>query len=169
MNDLTIRPRTNADLPAAAKALVNVHETDGYPVEGVSDPEGWLQSDALLTAFVAELDGRIVGHVAITRPQNGDAAAELYHAAPGESIAMLGRLFVVSDARGVGAARQLMGAAAKFARDRRMRLLLDVMEKDKAAIRLYERLGWTRLGATEHDAGDGRSVPALAMLSPAPV
>jgi hypothetical protein len=40
----TVRPRADADLPATAAALVEVHRSDGHPVEGVDDPRGWLVS-----------------------------------------------------------------------------------------------------------------------------
>jgi hypothetical protein len=40
----TVRPRADADLPATAAALVEVHHSDGHPVEGVDDPRGWLVS-----------------------------------------------------------------------------------------------------------------------------
>lgn len=44
--------------------------------------------------------------------------------------------------------------------------VLDVMTKDAAAIRLYERLGWRRLGSTQHDDGKGRLVPAACSVGP---
>jgi len=39
---IVVRERTLADIPAAAAALVEVHRTDGYPVEGVADPIRWV-------------------------------------------------------------------------------------------------------------------------------
>jgi ribosomal protein S18 acetylase RimI-like enzyme len=44
--------------------------------------------------------------------------------------------------------------------------VLDVMAKDAAAIKLYERLGWTRIGTTDHAAGNGNLVPASCYVSP---
>jgi hypothetical protein len=64
-----IRPRASDDLPAAAAALVHVHHSDGYPVEGVDDPAAWLTSPHQIAAWVAELDEHIVGHAAIGEPQ----------------------------------------------------------------------------------------------------
>lgn len=37
---VSARPRTDADLPELARILVEVHDRDGYPVEGVADPVG---------------------------------------------------------------------------------------------------------------------------------
>ena len=77
---LTIRERTAADLPAAAAALVEVHRTDGYPVEGVDDPVAWLDSAAVRRAWIAEVSERVVGHVSISEPRSDDAAALLWRA-----------------------------------------------------------------------------------------
>lgn len=37
-----VREREADDLEKTAAGLVEVHETDGYPVEGVADPVQWL-------------------------------------------------------------------------------------------------------------------------------
>lgn len=44
--------------------------------------------------------------------------------------------------------------------------MLDVMFKDAAAIRLYERTGRQRLGSTQHDDGHGHSIEAYCYVSP---
>ena len=81
---VSVRRRQPADLPEAAAALVEVHRSDGYPVEGVDDPTAWLLSPHQIAAWVAELDGRIVGHVALTEPQPDDAAATVWTAHAGQ-------------------------------------------------------------------------------------
>ena len=48
-----------------------------------------------------------------------------------------------------------------------LRLVLDVMEKDAAALRLYERLGWRLIETTSHDSGRGEDVSAYCYVSPA--
>lgn len=149
--------------------LVAVHETDGYPVEGVADPVGWISGPGQLRAWVAELDGQIVGHVALNEPQAGDAAAAAWATTTGgddDPIAVLGRLFVLSTARGHAIGRRLIEAASDYAASNQLRLVLDVMAKDAAAIALYERLGWTRIGTTEHDDGQGRLIEAGCFVSP---
>ena len=166
---VTIRRRTTADLNAAAVALVEVHRTDGYPVEGVDDPTAWLLSPHQIAAWVAELHGNIVGHVALTEPQPDDAAATIWMAHPenrGEHTAVLGRLFVLSRARGHALGEQLARAATDYAHQHGLRLVLDVMTKDSAAVRLYERLGWQRIGTTQHDDGHGNSIDAYCYVSP---
>ncbi|WP_197320592.1 GNAT family N-acetyltransferase [Saccharomonospora sp. NB11] len=165
-----VRPRRDDDLPACAAALVAVHEADGYPVEGVADPEAWLRPAGLVKAWVAELAGEVIGHVCITEPTDADAAAVMFRETTEgvvAGIAVLGRLFVHPEARGHRAGELLTRAVMEHAASEGLRLVLDVMEKDQAAIRLYERLGWRRIGVTEHDSGHGL-VPAYCYVSPAP-
>ncbi|MET7408673.1 GNAT family N-acetyltransferase [Streptomyces parvulus] len=168
MESVTVRPFSDDDLTGAAEALVEVHETDGYPVEGVDDPEAWIKSEDVLAAWIAESDGRIVGHVAVMKPQ-GEAAADLWVKQSGDDmghVGVLARLFVVQSARKQAAGRQLMEAAASHARDHGLRLVLDVMVKDASAIRLYERLGWRKIGETIHHFGNGETIPAVCYVSP---
>lgn len=168
MDSVTVRPFTDDDLSGAAAALVEVHDTDGYPVEGVDDPEAWIKSEDTLAAWVAESGGRIVGHVAVMKPQ-GEAAAELWVKQSGanlDHVGVLARLFVVQSARKQAAGRRLMEAAVSHAHAQGLRLVLDVMVKDASAIRLYERLGWRKIGETIHHFGSGETIPAVCYVSP---
>ncbi|MGW9407278.1 GNAT family N-acetyltransferase [Streptomyces diastaticus] len=152
---LLIRPRGSGDLAQAAAALVAVHEADGYPVEGVSQPEAWLSPSGLMAAWVAEQSGLIVGHVAISRPTGGRTGT-------------LERLFVLPAARGRGAAERLIRVAEGFAQAHRLGLVLEVLAKDTAAIRLYRRLGWTETGRHTHHLDSGDSYPSLTFSAPSP-
>ncbi|MEV4502717.1 GNAT family N-acetyltransferase [Streptomyces klenkii] len=169
MNSVIVRPFRTDDLTGAAEALVEVHETDGYPVEGVKDPQAWLGTENVLAAWVAESDGEIVGHVAIMRPQ-GEDAVSLWteQSGAGEAdVAVLARLFVVRAARKHSTGKRLMEEAMDYARENGIRLILDVMTKDAAAMRLYERLGWRRIGEATHHFGDGQSTRAVCYVAPA--
>lgn len=166
-NNVTIRPYEDTDLPGAAAALTDVHATDGYPVEGVAHPEAWLRSDDVLASWVAEADGRIVGHVAVMRPRNEDAVT-LWAGRSGDDeqhIAVLARLFVVRDARKQALGERLVRTAMHYALQRNRRLVLDVMAKDTAAIRLYERLGWLRTGEATHLYGDRQQIRAICYVA----
>ncbi|MCX4761485.1 GNAT family N-acetyltransferase [Streptomyces sp. NBC_01275] len=163
-----IRPFDDGDLPGAAAALTDVHITDGYPVEGVARPENWLRSDDVLAAWVAEAERRIVGHVAVMRP-SGEGAAPLgaeQNAEGEQRIGVLARLFVVRDARRRAVGERLVRTAMGYGLSHDRRLVLDVMVKDQAAIRLYERLGWLRTGRTTHHYGAGRSIEAICFAAP---
>uniref|UniRef100_A0AAU2A6F7 GNAT family N-acetyltransferase n=1 Tax=Streptomyces sp. NBC_00093 TaxID=2975649 RepID=A0AAU2A6F7_9ACTN len=165
---IAIRPYENTDLPGAAAALTDVHATDGYPVEGVAHPEAWLYSDDVLASWIAEADGRIVGHVAVMRPR-GEDAVTLWASQSGDDeqhIAVLARLFVVRDARKLALGERLVRTATHYALRHNRRLVLDVMTKDTAAIRLYERLGWLRTGEATHRYGDGQQIQAICYAAP---
>lgn len=169
MSNTEIRERRDSDIPALAEVLIAVHEKDGYPVEGVADPIGWLENDRLIAAYTAILDGHPVGHVSLTSPGSADDAARLLtekHNIPTSHIAVLGRLFVMPQARGYSLGRRLTETATRNARDASLTPVLDVMEKDKAAIALYESLGWHRLGSIQHNFGDGLSECAFAYAAP---
>ena len=53
-----------------------------------------------------------------------------------------------------------------YGREHDLRLVLDVMAKDAAAMRLYERLGWRKIGETTHHFGNGESIPAVCYVAP---
>lgn len=42
----------------------------------------------------------------------------------------------------------------------------DVMAKDRRAIRLYDKLGWERIGSTEHADGHGNNIHAYCYVAP---
>ncbi|MFV2197524.1 GNAT family N-acetyltransferase [Nocardiopsis sp. LOL_012] len=157
-----IRPRTDADLPALASALVEVHARGGYPVEGVADPCAWLDFPGLRHSWVAEVGGCAVGQIGLGGP-DGEDAVRMWAAYTGGDptrVAVLARLYVLPEARGAGLGERLTRTAMDHARDHGLSLVLDVMAKDRAAIRLYERLDWTRLGEAAHHVEGAAPVPA---------
>ncbi len=168
MESTVIRPFEPTDLPGAAAALAEVHATDGYPVEGVAHPEAWLRSDHVLASWVAAVGGDIVGHVAVMRP-NGEAAVSLCAERCGveeRHIGVLARLFVVRQARKQALGERLVRTAMAYGVRHGRRLVLDVLVKDTAAIRLYDRLGWLRTGRAEHRFGAGRHMEAICYVAP---
>ena len=169
MPDPIIRPRQDDDLEPAGAALVDVHSTDGYPVEGVADPVAWLKPNGLISSWVAELDGRIVGHVAISEPQPGDDAVRLWLEQSDDTIdkvAVIGRLFVTKAAHRKAIGEKLARAVVTDPAVRGKRLVLDVMDKDQDAIRLYERLGLQKIGTATHQFGDGQTIRAYCYVAP---
>lgn len=72
MSDVEIRPPI--DLDALADVLFPVHVMHGYPVKGVADPRVWLELSDSLAQCTVLLYGEPVGHVAVTRPVQGEAA-----------------------------------------------------------------------------------------------
>lgn len=164
-----IRPCTEDDLAALARILLEVHATDGYPVEGVADPMAWLHGDGVLASWVATVDQTVVGHVSLSEPAKGDIGPDLARQAQiSGPLAVLGRLFISPDARGLRLGAALTRAATDYAQRDGRRAVLDVMDKDTAARRTYEALGWRPLGHASHVYGDGASEPATAYLGPLP-
>ncbi len=145
--ELRIRPRSVRDLSRCVRILESLHRTDGYPVSWPEDPAKWLSPSGTLAAWVAEVDDRIAGHVAL-RGATADAGAGAWSAATGlppNRLASITRLFVAGRERGAGIGGALLEAASVEAATRGLRPVLDVTDKDRDAIRLYERRGWRRV------------------------
>ncbi|TGZ03410.1 GNAT family N-acetyltransferase [Streptomyces rhizosphaericola] len=122
----------------------------------------------VVKAWVARRDG-VVGHIAIMKAE-GEKVVALWQQQSGEDearIGVLARLFVVRSARKHAVGESLMRAAMDYAEENGLRLVLDVMEKDEAAIRLYERLGWQFIGGATHQFGDCQQIPAKCYVWPA--
>lgn len=168
-NSLTIRTRQPADFPALGQVLVRVYDADGYPVEGVADPEKWLVRQREIAAWTVLLDKEPIGHISLTRGSPEDDAARLWaetNQSDCSDVAVPVRLFVDPPHRGLGAGRELMLAAYQHATKIHNRLVFDVMLKDKQAIRLYEGLGCVRLGTITHHHSGGRQEPAAVYVAP---
>lgn len=152
---MSIRRRSDADLPACASVLAAVHEIDGYPAVWPADPQHWLNSDSQVAAWVADSGSGIEGHVML------DAA---------ESTLVVSRLFVAPAARGTGVSSALLEAAVAYAAERSQALELHVERGSRAAIAFYEKSGWVRIGSREggwvlpggRRAVEHRYVPAAA-------
>lgn len=169
MAAVEVRDRLPGDVDAAAAALIEVHRSDGYPVEGVDDPHAWLNPPGLLHAWVATVDETVVGHALATTAQSDVAAVAAWVEQGGDParIVVGGRLFVAPSGRGHQLGTKLARAITDWAAHHSLDLVGDVMTKDTAAIAIYERLGWQRIGRTMHDTGHGTEVPAYLYVSPA--
>jgi GNAT superfamily N-acetyltransferase len=124
--DVSIRPRTPADLDACVAALREVHLADRYPMNWPADPAGWLSPPGVAAAWVASLDDvPLAGHaLLVERPSGG---------------LELARLFVPPAARRRSVASALLTAAAALGRP----LVLEVTDEDRSsAVALYEAAGW---------------------------
>ncbi|MFY4720949.1 GNAT family N-acetyltransferase [Streptomyces sp. LaBMicrA B280] len=147
-----VRRREDADLDACVELLAEVHERDGYPENWPERPGDWLARPALFAAWVAELDGRIVGHVGLSEGGAEDRAPGLWSrraGTPVEAAVVISRLFVSPAVRGKGVGALLMERAAGEARRRRRHPVLDVLTSDTSAVALYTRLGWTLLDTVD--------------------
>ncbi|MCR1781035.1 GNAT family N-acetyltransferase [Nocardioides carbamazepini] len=154
MERVRLRRRRADDLPALAEGLLAQQRTTRYPFR---DPlpvpvEQFLHADDALSAWIAELDGRPVGHVCRTGPPAGfpDAAAlnDACAAANGCAVDALGwvsTLFVGADVRGRGLGRLLLDAVVDDIRAAGLRPCLEVLPVHPAALALYRRSGWSEV------------------------
>ncbi|MFD5270246.1 GNAT family N-acetyltransferase [Streptomyces sp. NPDC058335] len=163
---LSVRLRVPADLDACVGALALVHAHSGYPVNWPAEPADWLTPPTLLTAWVAERDGRIVGHAALCRGEEGDPAPELWATRGGGTPSVcVNRLFLAPEARGLGGGAALMERAVGEARSRGLHPVLDVVAADPAAA-FYARLGWQDLGLVNQRWGPDQVVPLRCFAAP---
>ncbi|WP_197287576.1 GNAT family N-acetyltransferase [Streptomyces apocyni] len=164
-----VRGRRDGDLEDCVRALAEVHRRDGYPVNWPAEPAAWLSPPSLLAAWVAELDGRVVGHIGLCGSGPGDAAPALWgsrQGGEGGATAVVSRLFVAPVARGQGIGALLVRGAVQDARGRALQPVLDVVASDAAALALYERLGWEALGTVEQRWGPGQTVAVRCFAAP---
>ncbi|MFJ5104296.1 GNAT family N-acetyltransferase [Streptomyces sp. NPDC088554] len=168
-----IRQRDGEDLDECVRVLAEVHQDDGYPVNWPDSPADWLVGDGQLAAWVAELDGRIVGHLALSPAGEDDLAPALWSGgADGDTdrdagdTAVVSRLFVSPSARGHGIGALLMSRADKEARQRGLHPVLDVVASDTAAAALYECLGWDLLATVDQTWSPDQTVTVHCYAAP---
>lgn len=151
-----VRSRRDSDTNAIVKVLDAVYQKDAYP-QGTNDYRKFV-TQGLQQAWVAELEGEIVGHVAIAAPDPSDLAIQLWHEQrqDDDGIVLVKRLFVAPKARGRGAASSLLEAASAWSEDSGVKLILWTLVKDVAAIELYRRLGWAQFGTGTFHFGEHR-------------
>jgi GNAT superfamily N-acetyltransferase len=164
-----IRTRTVADEPRCLALLREVRASDGYPVH-LADATRFLQPPSELRAWVATVQDRIVGHVALHHDPRSTALAATCAAtglAP-DDVVTVSRLFVAASVRRTGVARKLLARATREAHAMRRQPILDVVASSRGAIALYEREGWTRVGELTWHFPELPSVDAWLYLGPAP-
>jgi GNAT superfamily N-acetyltransferase len=101
-----------------------------------------------LAALVAEDDGELIGHVAVHDRSAGSVMALASDAIGVEAsgLAVVGRLFVDPERRGLGVGMTLLEASVEATIAAGRHPILDVWTELEDAIALYERAGWLRLG-----------------------
>lgn len=167
---IPIRPRRAPDLPVCVAALAQVHVADGYPTNWPERPADWLGGGSLVGAWVAELDGCVVGHVALCRSAADDVAPTMWSGREGvavEETAVVSRLFVAPGARGHGIGAGLLARVVAEAGELGVHPVLDVVESDTSATALYERTGWQFLGTGRQRWSPRQTVTVRCYAAPA--
>ncbi|KAI0132952.1 acyl-CoA N-acyltransferase [Xylariales sp. AK1849] len=152
MANTEIRPRLPSDIPPLIEALKDVYRTDGYPVEGTSTAAVFLSPPGLVEAWVALHAGVVVGQVAVIAGVHGDqAAVRAWVDIEGgggdvEHTVVAARFFIRRSARGMGLGRGLVERTCDWAKQNGMRIVMNVLDKDQDAMRLYEKARFSKVG-----------------------
>jgi GNAT superfamily N-acetyltransferase len=146
---MVIRPRTDADFDRCEQLARQVQRADGYPPYLPEDDlRAFVISSDALGAWVADVEDKVVGHVAL-HPRSSEVvmayASQALGKAP-EELGVVARLLVSPRCRSQGIGRDLLTTAAAGATERGLWPILDVVTQFEAAVRLYESSGWHRLG-----------------------
>lgn len=68
LRGVRIRTKDSGDTAACVRLVTDIHRTDGYPQPLPADPAVFVTPSYETVAWVAESDGRIIGHVALHHP-----------------------------------------------------------------------------------------------------
>jgi GNAT superfamily N-acetyltransferase len=147
MSTLVIRQRRDDDIPTLARVLVEQQPTSHYPVQWPLDipVEDFLVRPGEERAWVAELDGRVVGHVAVYT-LDGDLRAHFVAATGTEELAELAVLFVGIDVIGTGVGGRLHDTAVDWIVASGRQPVLDVVPVHDRAVDVYRHRGWQEIG-----------------------
>jgi GNAT superfamily N-acetyltransferase len=167
---VSVRVRTDADLPALATLLADQQPHTGYPQNWpLPYPlERFIARRHELRAWVAESAGRVVGHISVADVPPG-VEADGWVANTGrlrEELAAVSVLFVDHRQSGRGVGSALLGTAVGFIRDAGRVPVLDVVQETENAVRLYRRHGWQVVGETRPEWLPDDLRPVLLMVLP---
>jgi GNAT superfamily N-acetyltransferase len=163
-----VRNRADNDLDDCERIAHEVHESDSYPLYLMDDMRRFVEVPDAYGAWVAEIAGEVVGQVTL-KPRASDVVMELARTTtglPDEQLAVVSRFFVSPAARRHGVGRALLSAATKEAAGRGLVPILDVSTNYRAAIALYEALGWSRAGTVALHLRDGRLLDEFVYVGP---
>jgi len=161
-----IRIRTSRDVPACVAIAIKVHDTDGYPHFLPGDFESFLVRPDAMNAWVAEDDGKVVGQVSLHRSTMREAmeCASAFAGVGPESLAVVARLMVAPESRGLRIGQSLLTTCTEHARELGLTPMLDVVTSSHHAIELYERCGWTRAGEVRSTLSNGATLDEFVYL-----
>ena len=170
LDQVVVRERTDADLPVLVDVLSAQQPHSGYPQRWpLPYPvEQFLARASEERAWVAEVDGVVAGHVAVTRVEPGDEA-QIWSggaARPPEELRTVAVLFVDHRLAGRGVGSALLEKAVEAIRAQGHTPVLDVVQETAAAVRLYRRRGWQVVGEGRPWWLPSDHLPVLFMVLP---
>ena len=147
---VVIRERRAEDLPVLAEVLAEQQASSHYPVRWpLPIPiEDFLVRPGEERAWVAEVDGAVVGHVAVYGV-DGPLRDAFVTGAGSEDLAELAVLFVGSSSLGTGVGGRLIDTAVEWIHVSGRQPVLDVVPVHDRALAVYLRRGWTVIGQVQ--------------------
>lgn len=163
-----IREKAGRDADACLALILQVHGADGYPRYLPDDVPGFLTPPYESASWVAEDDGRVVGHVALHDASVDPTllAAQRATGLPAERLAVLSRLLVAPTVRRTGVGRDLLRTATRHAWSLGRRTVLDVVQDSAAPIALYESEGWARTESLRLVLSDAKALDLWIYVGP---
>jgi GNAT superfamily N-acetyltransferase len=147
---VTTRERQPADVPLLVTLLGEQQPATSYPQRWPLPfpAEEFIVRPGELAAWVAVLDGEVVGHVSVTELTDGRMAADWVEATglASDGLAEVSVLFVAGDRHGSGIGGLLLDTAMAEIRRRGLTPMLDVVGEDTSAGLFYRRRGWRTVG-----------------------
>lgn len=151
MSDFTIRPIESKDDAAMASIIRAVMPEFGAVGDGfaINDPEvDWMSrayAEPRCAYFVVERDGVVVGGGGVAPLAGGDP-----------EVCELRKMYFLPAMRGIGAGAAMMAKCLEAARSLGFkRCYLETLRGMDAAMKLYERSGFQRIGAPMGATGHG--------------
>ncbi|KAH7075928.1 acyl-CoA N-acyltransferase [Paraphoma chrysanthemicola] len=163
-----VRPRESSDVSTLMQILNNVYNLTRYPVDGPPSFPARFSSPKALYSFVAIYNDGIAGHAELQPAAvlNPIVKQSLVSHGPIESFATLVTLFVDPKIQSKGIGARLVEEALAWGRREGKRLALIVLDKDFAAIRMYEKMGWQRDIEYFYETGQGVRYKAFSYIAP---
>jgi GNAT superfamily N-acetyltransferase len=167
-----VRPRERCDLPTLVRSLGEQQPTSSYPMRWpLPFPvEQFIERDGQERAWVAVLDGRVVGHVGVGRPR-GDVERAFLDALTVDDTAGLGIvevLFTDLSVRGTGIGGLLLDTAVAWLHEQGLTPVLDVVTDHGTALDVYRHRGWRQVGSIRPPWLPESKADLLLMVLPSP-
>lgn len=167
--DLVIRDRQDTDLPALADLLSRQQQQTKYPfVWPFPRPvEEFLKRPSELRAWVAQADGVIAGHIAVTTADDdpiGRSWAAAHHTQV-DQLRCVSVFFADVTRSGQGIGSRLLQHATDFALADGYPVL-DVVAAHEKPFNLYRRRGWQLIETTQAPWHPDTDLPIHLMILP---
>ncbi|MBD8870446.1 GNAT family N-acetyltransferase [Nocardioides sp. MJB4] len=155
-------------MPELVRLLGEQQPSSGYPVRWpLPFPvEEFLVRDDEERAWVAEVDGRVVGHAAVGQVRDLGVREVLRGATGGVGVAAISVLFVAVDLVGRGVGGRLLDEAVAFIRGTGRLPVLDVVRTHGTAVEVYRHRGWQVVGEARPAWLPADREPVLLMALP---